>query len=328
MADEVKAEIKDTNDYSHFKDIDESDYKGIDEFLGERKVNDFNVRYKIAERTNDMKKYQRLADSRLTEIKSKGPDEVKKEFDGFLNDLRTDPIGGFTKYKDKYNLPDAGFVQKMAQSGGDIATRVGEWQEKSLIPSIEKKHKIDNGTFVYDAAEAYKPGTPSYQYRVETEKQERTFTNEFNQKVQKETDSFNKAMEFRKGDLKTLQDTFFKPSSDKEEDIKKANDEFAETVSKLDAMWVEMSKGDLSAKSNPLALYNVFRGVFFDQLVGKVVEQKINEVHAQYQKYKMYLPEKEMPTDVTKMNGSLGTGGNGNDPRRAFSPMHRSLNYK
>ena len=202
-------------DYSFFKDIDDKDYKTIDDYLKENKIESDDVRYKIATLTNDFKKQQRMASQRLAEVeglKSKLQSSEGASHKDFIDSLRKDPIGAFKRYKDEYDLPDFDFIQHQMESGGDIETRLEKWQNETLLKEIEKKFGIPADEFVFDPSEAKRANTPSRYYEKRTSQKEKELNDEFDnfQKKRKDADEkiiierVSKIAKFRPDDISPL----------------------------------------------------------------------------------------------------------------------------
>jgi phage pi2 protein 07 len=309
-------------DYALFKDISDTEYSEIDRYLTENGVKDNPaLRYRLAMRENDFKKQQRLANERHNKIveMEKGAGNVEK-YQRFVEDLRTDPAGAFDKYKEEFDLPDSSFVAKAVQ-GGDMESKLTRFQDTELIPKLEKKYNIEEGTFVYDATEAYKAGTPSFEYRVATEKREKEFQAEYETAKNREKEILSAVTKERDIQMQRVKESFFKPSSTSDEDVRIADEQFTTLLGELDGMYQKMQQGDFSPAGNPFAFENIFKGVFFD----KLVEKRIADVHSEYARKGMFLREKQVPTDVTRLNGNqLRTADEG---KRGFkTPTDRFIN--
>lgn len=310
-------------DLSKFTDLSEDDIKQT------KSLKDKDLMFKALERANDWKKWQRIADERHKEnekLKTSGsvPTETKykdDEVDELLNDIRTDALTAFKKHKEKYNLPDVDFLQKQVESGGSIGDRLEQYQESKLKKEIEKQFKLEDGTFVYDASEAYKPKTPSYEFRTKSETYEKQLNKEFEEQEEHDKSVIKSMLTERESQLKRLKELYYPVDNtyelEKDETKKAELKQAAEAVSdsafnsklaELDAAWEKMKQGDFTSKGNPLTVENVFRGYFFNDLVKQEVDKAIRDIHIQYNQKSMYLrDEKGMPIDVTKMKGSPPT---------------------
>ncbi len=316
-------------DYSFFKDIDDKDYKTIDDYLKENKIESDDVRYKIATLTNDFKKQQRMASQRLAEVeglKSKLQSSEGASHKDFIDSLRKDPIGAFKRYKDEYDLPDFDFIQHQMESGGDIETRLEKWQNETLLKEIEKKFGIPADEFVFDPSEAKRANTPSRYYEKRTSQKEKELNDEFDNFQKKRKDADEKIVIERDKQLKELKETYFGYADDASDEIKsQADSEFLSHLQKLDEMGAKMKEGNFTADANPFAIKNIFRGVFYDELVKREVETALADLHQQYNKHGLYLPSNGSDVnDVTKMKGDSLTA---NQPDKGFnSPLNRTLN--
>ena len=100
-------------------------------------------------------------------------------------------------------------------------------------------------------------------------------------------------------------------------------------LARLDSVYDTMKQGKaLQPSENPFIFKNVFRGLFYDDLVKIDIGRAIQKVHEQYAKHGLRLPKGEMPDDVTRLKGESPDGESGTfkvgDTR--FSPQNRFLN--
>lgn len=306
-------------DYSFFKDLKPEDYEAVKEYEDEK------VRYKILESVNDRKKFQRITserERRIQELESAKPDEELAKHREFIEGMRKDAIGTYKKYQKDFNLPEPEFLERQFKQG-DNQSRLEQWQEVDLIPQIEKKFKIESGTFTYDPAEAYKAGTPSYDFRIATEKQEKVLADEYQNIENKQQEIVAKVNEQTNTDMKYLRETFF-PTSDYETS-EKADEAFVSFLTKLDENQEAIRKGEMNPEINPFALRNIFKGMHFDTLVAKSVDKAVKDLHAQYNAKGLYLPSTETPTDASQLKGGSPTDVDG-EGRAKYSPMLRRIN--
>ncbi len=300
-------------DYTVFKDLGDEDYKKYESL----KAKDEGSYYEILSHRNDMKKGQRIIADRektINELKSKSiiPEDVQK-LKEFVEGMKTNPVDTYKRYQKDFNLPEPTFLEKQISSGGGVEGRLQQWQDSDLIPSIEKKFKLEPGTFVYSSNEAYKVGTPSYEFRMQTEKQEKTLNSEYETVQTRQADILVKTKQQNDADLKFLQETYFPVSefevkdekgvTNVEETTKKAQEAFTASLTKLDEIYTEIKNGEFDSSKNPFALKNIYRGIFFDELVQKAVQKATSDLTAQYNSKGLYLAGKEPPTDVNKVNG-------------------------
>lgn len=321
-------------DYSMMKDVSDEDYTKVDEYLDGMKLKENKeLRYRLITKEDDVKKQQRLAQARFDELeklKKSNPNEELTKYNEFVTDLKKDFIGTYRRYQEDFDLPDISFVQKQFISGGDTESRLEGWQSKELVPAIEKKFKLGGDEFVYDSADGYKAGTPSYEYRTATEKKEKEFNSEYQLMVDKEKEVLNSITVQRNDDLKHLRETFFPDASFEGEDAaKKADETFVSFLNRIDDMYDKMKKGEITKDSNPFALRNVFRGIFFDELHKKLLVKRETDIHSQYNKLGLYLPDEgsaKLPTDATKTKGDRPFQSAYSETELKRSPFKRSLN--
>jgi hypothetical protein len=315
-----KSETK-TYDYTFYKDLTEDDYKKH----ADLKTKDEGLYHQTLGYLNDMKKNQRLVSARereLQELKTQNPNERLAKLEEFIGGFKQDAIGTYKKYQKDFDLPDVDFLEKQVNSGGDISTRLEQWQESELTPKIEKKFKIEQGTFVYDPSQAYKAGTPSYEFRVETDKKEHIWASEYEASELKQREVVTKVKEQTDKDYKFLKDTFF-PDAEFETP-EKANEAFVGYLKKLDEIQDSIRTGEFDPEKSPFSLRNIFRGIHFDELVKTREDKLITSIHKQYNEKGLYLPSGDQPTDATKLT-SIPTSPNTEDGKNKFSPMHRSV---
>lgn len=315
---EVKAESAEEKkyDYSFFKDLTNDDY----EKYADLKTKDESLYYELLTNRNEMKKNQRLVSQREVELaKAKEPSEAIKKYDEFFNGLKKDFFGTYKKHQTEFNLPDLEFINRQIETGGDLQSRLQQWQANDLIVQIEKRFKLDNGDFIYDPADAYKAGTPSYEYRIATERKEKEMQSEYDTQETNRATAFKKIAEEREKDLMFLKDTYYKDNED----------EFVSLLGEMDTKASLMREGNFSSDANPFAIKNLFRGVFFDKLLAKSNEMLANKIHQEYNSKGMFLPSngKEKFLDSTNIKG--GTTDMSIDTKPKFGAMSRSFSrYK
>lgn len=300
-------------DYTVFKDLDDKDYDKYKDL----KEKDEAVYYDLLNHRDSMKKNQRLLAERektINEMKSKitTPEDVEKMKE-FVTGLKSDALGTYRRFQKDFDLPEPEFLERQVASGGSVEDRLSQWQEAELVPAIEKKFKIEEGTFTYDANEAFKVGTPSYEYRIKTEKQEKQMFSEYETSKAREIDILKKTKEQTDNDLLFLRQTYFPDSDfevkdeqgnvDAEQAKAKAEEAFIASLNKLDEIQLKVKEGEFDAAQNPFALKNIYRGIFYDELVEKAVEKAVNDLHAQYNVKGLYLEGKPSPTDVNGIKG-------------------------
>lgn len=316
---------KEEYDYTVLKDLNDDDYKKYESL----KEKDEGSYYEILSHRNDMKKNQRLVAERektIKELQSKitTPEDIEKMKE-FVSGLRTDAIGTYKRFQKDFNLPEPEFLEKQMISGGSVEDRLSQWQENELMPSIEKKFKLDGGTFVYDAAEAYRAGTPSYEYRVQTEKRERALSSEYENTVQRQQTILTKVKEQNDADLKYLRETFFPNVNygENEEASTKADEAFAASLAELDEIQRSNQEGEFDPTRNPFSLKVIWTGLNFDKLLNTALEKERNSIHKQYNEKGLYLKNGEdMPTDVTKPKGTASAAP---PAKKKYGMLHKRL---
>jgi hypothetical protein len=315
-------EIK-TYDYSFFKDLGDDDYKKYEPI----KTKDEGHYYEILQHRNEMKKNQRLLserDKELGQLRGQKPDERLAKHQEFFDGLKKDFKGTYSRFQKDFDLPDFQYVENQSASGNSIQERLQQFQDIELTPNIEKKFKLEEGTFVYDANEAYKAGTPSYEYRLQTEVKERGLTSEYETNLTKQQTLLTKVKQQTDADMKFLREGYF-PDKDYESP-QKADEAFVAYLTELDKVQAQINTGEFNPEQNPFALRNIFRGVHHDNLSKTALEKQAKDIHSQYNAKGLYLPDNELPTDPTKLKGNTpppATGEYKGDGK--FSPMHRRI---
>lgn len=306
-------------DYSFFKDLKDEDYKKYEH------IKDEGLKYELLSHLNDMKKYQRLVAEReraIEELKKQNPNERLAKYEEFIEEMKKDALGAYRKYQKDFDLPDATYFENQLITQGDVQTRLAQWQENDLIPQIEKKYKIEPGTFVYDPSEAYKAGTPSYEYRIQTEKKEKALLSEYENTQKQQREVLEKIKQQNDADLKYLRETFY--PDNKYGSAEEADKAFVEALKKLDELQAKNAEG-FDPANNLFSLKNIFRGVLFDELLERAVNEQVKKIHEEYNSRGMYLPAKDNPTDVNSVKGGNAVATGTDDVKRKFSPMFREI---
>ncbi len=305
---------------------------------------DENMRIALIETANNMTRYNRLQaerDVRIKELEKQLPlaERTTKQQE-FIDGLKSDFKGTIEKYKDEFGLPDLESIIQKYNENAAMESKMAQFQEKELIPKLEKKYKLEEGTFVYDPNEAYKPNTPSYEYRVATEKQEKVFIEEEAKNISRIKDAEKQIIEERTKQTVDLFNELFpeqKVTADMTEEQKaqvieanqKSKDEFANMLADIDNMFVKMRETkSFSADVNPIAITNIFKGVHFNKLAKNMVDKAVAEVHAEYKQKGMYLPSngKTPVTDVAAVNGKAPIKSAYSEEKLSISPLARQLN--
>ncbi len=313
-----------TYDYSVFKDLTDEDYKKYTPL----KEKDESSYYEILSNRNDMKKYQRLVSAReqeINQLKGQKPDEELAKHKEFIEGLRKDAAGTYKRFQKDFDLPEWEFLERQVSSGNSIQERLIQFQETELIPSIEKKFKLESGTFTYSADEAYKAGTPSYEYRLQTEKYENKLGSEYESQVTRQRDVVTKVKQQTDADMKFLRETYF--PSENYESPEKADEAFVGYLSELDAIQKQISEGEFNPELNPFALRHIFRGLHFDKLLQSALDKQASDIHSQYNAKGLFLPDsKQLPTNLSGVKGGAAPViEDKNNGKEKFSPMHRRM---
>lgn len=304
-------------DMQYIKDLDDKDFKRIDEELAKYGQSDNKeLRYAFINKENDIKKQQRLVSAREMELQN--AKKAPLEYTEFIEGLKKDFKGTYENYKDKFGLPDTDFVTKQV-TGQSVSERLSEWQDKELVPLLTKRFKLEEDEFAYDSSDAYKANTPSYEYRVQTEKKERELSSEYETLMSKQKEQLETIAKRKDEALQYLQDNYFAGN----------NEEFTAYLEKLDGMSDKMKEGNFNADANPFDIVNIFRGVFFDDLVNKKVKEITGQLHKAYNEKGMYLPSVDTPLDVTSVKSSTSLVQTPTTTKKQFGRLHTELNkYK
>ena len=326
-------------DYTPFKDINDDDYKKIDSILQENKVTNPAIRYTLANQMNNAKKEQRLAterDVRIKELEKAGIKEVEvdKKYAETVNGLKSDFFGTYEKLRSEHQLPDISSIAKMIASGNTLQAQIAHYQENVLVPELEKKHNIETGTFVFDSGDAWKAGTPSYEYRVKTADKEAELRSKWQDDERRISDAAGEMVKIRNAQLVELKDKYFPVtkkddgSDEYKQEVESQDKKYQDMLGVLDSVYDDMKAGKaIPVERNPFVFKNVFRGVFYDELSKIDITNAIKKVHEQYAKHRLFLPASEMPEDMTKIKGEPPDGKSGTfkvgDTR--ISPQSRFL---
>lgn len=304
---------------------------------------DENMRNTLIETYNNMNKYNRLQterDIKIKELEKLAPADggnVKQQ--EFIDGLKTDFKGTLDKYKDEFGLPDAESIVGQLARANDLAGKMITFQEKELVPKLEKKHKLEVGTFVYDPNEAHTPGTPSYEYRVNTEMQEKKYLQEQIDNEKNINDAEKRINDERANQILNLHKEFFpetevKAGMSTEEIAKiteanqKSKDEYTAMLGQIDNMFIKMRETkSFTPDINPIAISNIFKGVFFDKLAQARVDKAVADVHAEYRQKGMYIPDNGKPpvTDFSKVSGKAPNTLT-REQLDQLNPLQRSIN--
>ena len=174
----------------------------------------------------------------------------------------------------------------------DLDGTIAEWQKTALMEELKKKFPdgVSDG-WEYDASEAYKAGTPSYQFRVATEDKRSQLLTTVSRQRQTEEAIVQEYAKQRDADLKFLKETYGF-----------TDEQMKEKLTAFDTVHQQVAEKKLPAERHPLSLRNLFRGMFFDELVQVHTEKAVRETSAKltglYKSKGMVLPENAM-ADLT-----------------------------
>lgn len=222
--------------------------------------------------------------------------EPDKKYVRFIEDLKKDFYRGYETHAEEFGLPSISYLRNQMNNVGDRDSRIQQWQDVELIPAIEKRFKLEPGTFVSDPQDLYRKGTPTEMFRRETEYKERELDQEFQQQESNKQQIIQKISEQQQKDVDFLKQNYY---INEEEKFEKVMGEFNSIADRL-------SKGELSEDKNPFAVRNIFRGVYFNELADALVKKAEANLHKQYNDKGLYLPDADRgtPTDVTSIKGT------------------------
>ena len=265
----------------------------------------------------DVKKWMSIAEKRKVEKESISQEPPDEKYTKFIDALKTDFFGGYKDYYDKFGLPSPQYLQEQLSSGGDRDVRMEQWQEVELIPAIEKKYNLEEGTFVPDPSELYKKGTPTEYFRRMTEQKERDMDREYEQQQKAKESMIEDIKKQREGDLNYIKENFFE-----------TDEEFQNKIEEFDSIPERIAKGELTQEKNPFAIRNIFKGIYFDELTERKVNKAIKDVHKQYNDLGIYLPDdgKGEPTDATQQKGFPNIRRGSDTKKSKFSMINREMN--
>lgn len=242
----------------------------------------------------EVKKNQRIAQERFNEIetlKKQGTGEGDSDATAFINEIKKDPVKAWRNYAEKLGLPDATLVSQMFTNTEDYSDRFEQWQSNELIPSIEKKFKLEDGEFEFNPKEQFRKGTASYEFRVRTQEKEAEYRQELVQLQTNKEAQLQKAKQAQEADLQWIAEKYFN------KDINTAND----IAVQLNEIPEKISKGEMTAEQHPFSMRNLVRGAFYESFVKMEVDKAVNDVVGQFNQLGMFLPQNEKPTDVTSV---------------------------
>lgn len=305
---------------------------------------DEGMRIKLIETANNMTRFNRLQserDVRIKELEKQIPtDERTKQQQEFIDGLKTDFKGTMEKYREVFELPDVDSLSQNLMKSSVLENKMSDFQQKTLVPKLEKKYNLGEGNFVYDPNEAYKPNTPSYEYRISTEKQEKIYIAEETESEKRLANATKQVTDERTKQTVELfkelypeQEVKAEMTEEEKTAIIQANEknkeEYTAMLSHIDTMFENMKEAkSFTADVNPFAITNIFKGIHFDKLAQKKVDSAVAQVHAEYKAKGFFLPDngKAPVTDFTKINGKAPISNNFTEEQLKRSPLMRSVN--
>lgn len=260
---------------------------------------------------SEVKKWMSIAEKRKVELERNEPNE---KFNKFIDGLKTDFFREYESHHDEFGLPPIDYLKNQISSSGDRDYRIQQWQETQLIPAIEKKFKLEPGTFVSDPQDLYRKGTPTEMFRKGTADKEAEYDKEFSQQQQLKQETVKKITEQQEKDIAFLKENYY---NGREENFEKDMEMFNGLSAKL-------SKGELPEEKNPFSVRNIYRGFYFNELAEALQKKAIDDIHAQYNSLGLFLPDDNngKPTDVTAVKGSPSTTTKG-PAKNKFSQQDR-----
>lgn len=248
--------------------------------------------------------WQRKYDKTVAEY-----EKFKKDSEARLKEYTENPIEAIRKYQPQ--------VLENLEAAANPDAFIAKWQETELVKRLKEKfpNEVDE-MWEFNPVEAYKAGTPSYMYRVATEEKRQEIINSLRSRKESEAIIVKKYTEQRDADMKFLSELY----NWDEETLKSKLADF-------DAIHGKVLAGEVKAEKHPLALRNLLRGYYFDELVkihtDRAVEKAIAELKEQY-KVKGIALQESSPTDVTKAreaNSTVPEPTNG----KSRNPMQRQM---
>lgn len=245
----------------------------------------------VPELVSEVKKWMSISEKYKNENA-----EPDKKYSRFIDDLKKDFYRAYENHADEFGLPDLSYLRNQINSVGDRETRIEQWQNVELIPAIEKKFKLEPGTFVSDPQDLYRKGTPTEMFRRETEYKEKELDQEFLQQEQSKQQTVQRIAEQQQKDFDFLKQNYY---IGEEEKFEKVMEDFNSIADRL-------AKGEVTEDKNPFAVRNIFRGVYFNELAEALVKKAEENLHKQYNDKGLFLPDadRETPTDVTSIKGT------------------------
>lgn len=267
----------------------------------------------------EVNKFESLANEReqtILELQKNGgeAETANAEEIALLKSLSEDFVGNYSKAKEKYGLPSIDTLHTL-MSEGNVDDKVKHWQDNELVKVIETKHNMEEGEFEYDSNEASKANTPSYNWDRMTSDKRNELVGSLRETQSAESERLRKVEGQQKEDITWLADTYFDKSEDVARDKVKAMDDIVSSI----------AQGQTTPDKHPFAFRNLVRGVFFDDLSKSMVDKAVEDIVAQFAEKQMYLPGKELPTNVTDVKPAPSKPVEIDEKVRKNSPMMSSI---
>lgn len=234
-----------------------------------------------------------------------------------FGNLKKDFVGNYEAARKKYGLPALDTIKDML-SEGDPNESLKKWQGSTLQKAIEDKHDMLEGEFEYDASEASKVGTPSYDWDEMTNNKKAEVFGVYKTRQDADQANLETIKVQQAADIKWLGETIF----ESEEVATQKVQDMQGRVDKIVA-------GELDTTEHPFAIRNLVRGVYHEEIKAAAVKKATDGLIEQFAKHQMYLPGKPMPTDASAVSTPAEIKSSADvftKDEQNFSPMYRSMN--
>lgn len=270
------------------------------------------IEYKKMQSDKDLKLEELQTEFNTFKTNKPGEEsDILRDFEG----LKTDFIGTYNKLKDKYGLPSIDLVRTQFTSNDNITSRLQQYQENELKTVIEKKHSLEQGEFDYEANDAGKAGTPSYDWDDLSNRKKQSLLTEQETLANHDVGVAQKAQEQQVQDTEWYAQAYFEGDKAKVE----------EKINLMNATMTAVSKGEDTYEKHPFALRNLLEGFFHEELQTSAVESAVQELTAKFATQGMYLPGTEFPTDPTSVTSAPVIHETFTKEEKANSPMFGSM---
>jgi hypothetical protein len=253
---------------------------------------------KATEFENKIKEFEQVVSERektiseLEEAKGAGAGANDEEL-ALIRSLSEDFVGNYDKAKEKFGLPSIETLKELV-SEGNIDDKVKHWQDTELTKAIEQKHGLEEGEYEYDSNEASKAGTASYDWDTMSADKRAELVGSLRERQSAEAGRLRAVEKQQAEDITWLAETYYENKPELVD----------EKVTAMNNIVTSIAQGQETAEKHPFAIRNLVRGVFFDELTTSMVDKAVNELVQQFAEHNMYLPSKELPTNVTEIKGA------------------------